>query len=87
MKHSLVWNEEKNPFKQMDITFHIIVYIAEEVGERPGCFQDLECQEMKRALVAMENEGTGRVPLSKNSMDTHLMEVSNFLKAASTSIT
>ena len=65
MKHSLVWNEEKNPFKQMDITFHIIVYIAEEVGERPGCFQDLECQEMKRVLVAMENEGTGRVPLSK----------------------
>ena len=41
------------------------MYIAEEVGERPGCFQDLECQEMKRALVAMENEGTGRVPLSK----------------------
>ena len=59
MKHSLVWNEEKNPFKQMDTTFHIIVYIAEEVGERPGCFQDLE-----------RHEGTGRVLLSKFYGDT-----------------
>ena len=65
VNHSLAWNEETNPFKQTDITFHVMVHIAEEAGERSECFQDLEGQGMKETLAAMENEGTGKVPLSK----------------------
>ena len=60
---------------------------AEEIGEQFGRFQDLECQGTKEALVTMENEGSGRVSLSLNFMDTHLMEVGNSLTAASISIT
>ena len=58
---------------------------AEEIGEQFGRFQDLECQRTKEALVTMENEGSGRVSLSLNFMDTHLMEVGNSLKSMTTS--
>ena len=65
VNYSLVWKEKINinPFKTRNITFPVIVHIAEEVDECFGCSQDLECQEMKEALVAMENEGP--VSLSK----------------------
>ena len=59
-----------NPFKQIDITLHVIVHIAEEEGERPGCLKDLECKGMNDALVAMKNEETGRVLLSNFYGDT-----------------
>ena len=62
--------KQTNPFKQIDITLHVIVHIAEEVGERPGCLKDLECKGMNDALGAMKNEETGRVLLSEFYGDT-----------------
>ena len=55
--------------------FAAIVHIAEEVGEG-----------MKEALVATENEETGRV-LFPISVDNHLMEVGHPLKTASSTVT
>eukprot|EP00929_Paragymnodinium_shiwhaense_P049618 TRINITY_DN2501_c0_g1_i1.p1 TRINITY_DN2501_c0_g1~~TRINITY_DN2501_c0_g1_i1.p1 ORF type:complete len:620 (-),score=152.18 TRINITY_DN2501_c0_g1_i1:107-1813(-) len=37
--------------------------VVEEVAERYGRWQDKECHEMKGRLLAMEQGGTGRVPL------------------------
>ena len=65
--HSFVWNEQTkmNPLKPRDITFPVIVHIAEEIGERFGRFQDVECRGKKETLLAMEIEGTKIVSLSK----------------------
>jgi len=46
------------------LDFSLVAHVAERVGERFGTFQDQECQQIKTALVKMEELGTGRVRLS-----------------------
>merc|ERR1719498_376100 len=50
--------------EEVEISFALIVKIAETIGERFGKFQDAECKGLKTALVKMEDRGTGRVRLS-----------------------
>jgi len=45
--------------------------VAERVGEQFGRFQDHECRQIKAALVAKEEAGTGRVRLSDFWKDAH----------------
>merc|ERR1719269_248323 len=47
-----------------DISFALLVRIAETIGEQFGKFQDAECKGLKAALVKMEDRGSGRVRLS-----------------------
>merc|ERR1719422_140961 len=54
-----------NPFKQHMQTFDRHVSFLQEVGHRLGAFQNLECQRLKNELVEIEDDGTGRVPLSR----------------------
>merc|ERR1719198_929704 len=50
--------------EEQDISFALLVKIAETIGEQFGKFQDAECKGLKAALVKMEDRGTGRVRLS-----------------------
>jgi hypothetical protein len=45
--------------------FATLTRIVEVVGEQYGSFQNVECQELKRTLMSMEDRGTGRVKLSE----------------------
>jgi len=45
--------------------FATLTRIVEVVGEQYGSFQNIECQELKRTLMSMEDRGTGRVKLSE----------------------
>merc|ERR1719498_280416 len=51
--------------EEQDISFALLVKIAETIGEQFGKFQDAECKGLKTALVKMEDRGTGRVRLSE----------------------
>jgi hypothetical protein len=50
--------------EDQDISFAMLVKIAETIGERFGKFQDSECKGLKSALVKMEDRSSGRVRLS-----------------------
>jgi hypothetical protein len=50
--------------QEQDISFALLVKIAETIGERFGKFQDAECKGLKNALVKVEDHGSGRVRLS-----------------------
>jgi len=43
---------------------HDVLQVVEEVGNRYGRWQDKECRSIKRALLDLEESGTGRVPLT-----------------------
>jgi hypothetical protein len=47
-----------------DLDFSTLAKIVDVVGEHFGRFQNSECTQMKNALVAMEDRGTGRVKLA-----------------------
>jgi hypothetical protein len=54
------------------LDFSLVARVAERVGEQFGRFQDHECAQIKAALVAKEEAGTGRVRLSdfwKDALD------------------
>merc|ERR550532_3885742 len=58
-RHSL------SPFVQQHRSFDKHVPFMQEFGHRLGSYQNLECHKLKNQLVEMEDEGTGRVPLSR----------------------
>ena len=39
--------------------------MVQELGHNVGSFQDLECKSLKGRLVEMEQQGTGRIRLSR----------------------
>merc|ERR1719388_405881 len=47
-----------------EFDFSLVARVAERVGEQFGGLQDQDCKDIKARLVAMEEAGTGRVPLS-----------------------
>merc|ERR1740123_172604 len=53
------------PFVSQLGSFGEHVTFLQEFGHRLGTFQNLECHKLKEQLVDMEDEGTGRVPLSR----------------------
>jgi hypothetical protein len=60
VRQNLTASTDKND----DISFAMLVKIAETIGELFGKFQDAECKGLKNALVKMEDRGSGRVRLS-----------------------
>jgi len=45
------------------LDFSKMTQVVEEIGERFGQFQDGECKQMKSKLIALGDQGIGRVPL------------------------
>jgi len=59
------------------LSFSAMQNVVEEVGERFGHFQDVECGQMKTKLIAMGDGGIGRIPLAdfyKSSLDDGTFE-------------
>merc|ERR1719400_2657634 len=54
-----------NPFVRQRRSFDKHISFLQEFGHRLGTFQNLECYKLKDQLVEIEDEGTGRVPLSR----------------------
>jgi len=54
-----------SPFVKRMRTFEQQVSFLQEFGHKLGNFQNLECHRLKDQLADMEDEGTGRVPLSR----------------------
>merc|ERR1719251_730454 len=54
-----------SPFLRQHRSFDKHVPFLQEFGHRYGSYQNLECHKLKNQLVEMEDEGTGRVPLSR----------------------
>lgn len=54
-----------NPFVKRTRTFEKQISFLQEFGHKLGNFQNLECHRLKDLLADMEDEGTGRVPLSR----------------------
>mmetsp|Transcript_50823 Transcript_50823/g.80543 ORF Transcript_50823/g.80543 Transcript_50823/m.80543 type:complete len:563 (-) Transcript_50823:160-1848(-) len=46
------------------LDFSVLAQVVEEVGEKFGTFQDIECQHLKKSLTNIEVPGTGRVKLA-----------------------
>jgi len=53
-----------NPFVSGELSFPRIAHVVEEVGDRYGRFQDLECRSLKEGLMDRERQLPGRVLLS-----------------------
>merc|ERR1719410_2679089 len=54
-----------SPFLRQRRSFDKHVSFLQDFGHGLGTFQNLECHKLKNLLVEMEDEGTGRVPLSR----------------------
>lgn len=66
MQGSVVYTDRgaSNPFVRGELSFPRLAHVVEEIGDRYGRFQDLECQGLKEALIEREGGMPGRVPLS-----------------------
>jgi len=56
---------DRNPFVGGDLDFKRTARIVETIGEDYGAWQDLECKDLKNALLRDEGQIAGRIPLSK----------------------
>jgi len=72
-----------NPFVQGDLDFPRIAHVVEEVGDRYGRFQDLECQGIKKRLMDGESQLPGRLFLSdfyRKGFDGNFRETAEYLR-------
>lgn len=65
MEELFAANRADSSFASDAISFNATAKIVEEIGERYGRWQDVECHDLKGALMKMEEPGTGRVPLKR----------------------
>jgi len=63
----------RNPFVS-EYTFEDAAEVAQEMGQRFGTFQNMECKSLKQKLVDMEHGGSGRVLLSKFYSGSDLLD-------------
>jgi len=63
--HELEQYSRGNPFLQPSSSFDSTASFALKFSHSFGSFQNLECHTLKRQLVEMEHEGSGRVRLSQ----------------------
>merc|ERR1719220_2502048 len=56
---------QRNPFAEQSSTFDRTAALALQFSHRFGSFQNLECHTLKRKLVEIEHDGSGRVLLSQ----------------------
>jgi len=54
----------KDRATEPSLDFPLLAQVVEEVGEKFGSFQDIECHHLKKNLLKMEVPGTGRVRLA-----------------------
>jgi len=65
LSSDFVQRHRLSPFLRQHRSFDKHVPFLQEFGHRYGSYQNLECHKLKNQLVEMEDEGTGRVPLSR----------------------
>merc|ERR1719517_70246 len=58
------YDRERRRFDADECSFGRVIEEVQELNDRLGGFQDIECQSIKAGLAAMEFRGTGRVLLS-----------------------
>jgi len=63
--HDFALQPRRNPFVPRRHMFDTSVAFVEEFGNSFGAFQDLECKALKNRLVEMEQQGSGRIRLSR----------------------
>jgi len=78
-------NHKSNPFEEASYSFEDASSIVEGMAHSYGKWQNQECHEMKDALISMDPDGTGRVPLprfySQSQTDVyHFSEGKDYLK-------
>jgi len=76
---------KSNPFEEASYSFEDASSIVEGMAHSYGKWQNQECHEMKDALISMDPDGTGRVPLprfySQSQTDVyHFSEGKDYLK-------
>merc|ERR1719437_137483 len=90
LRSSIIYDERsrRNPFvsqASMTRNFNSLVSLVERLGEKYGQFQNLECQEMKHALLDL-SDGSGRVRLNKfyqaafENQTSHFKESPDYLR-------
>merc|ERR1719161_2182159 len=47
------------------VSFMDLSHVATRIGDKYGCWQHYECDDLKRKLFSLEDDGTGRVSLTK----------------------
>jgi len=76
----------RNPFLQQSPSFGTSAALVEDLSQNYGKYQNLECMSLKSRLVAMDQHGTGRVPLRafyagyQNDPNHHFAESVNYLR-------
>merc|ERR1719382_1211670 len=65
LTHELEWYSRRNPFLQRSSSFDSTAAFVLKFSHSFGAFQNLECHSLKRQLVELEHEGSGRVLLSQ----------------------
>eukprot|EP00413_Alexandrium_margalefii_P037668 CAMPEP_0204606016 /NCGR_PEP_ID=MMETSP0661-20131031/58841_1 /ASSEMBLY_ACC=CAM_ASM_000606 /TAXON_ID=109239 /ORGANISM="Alexandrium margalefi, Strain AMGDE01CS-322" /LENGTH=452 /DNA_ID=CAMNT_0051617305 /DNA_START=72 /DNA_END=1427 /DNA_ORIENTATION=+ len=55
---------QMNPFVAPHYTFQSASHIVEDLARDYGKWQNAECRQMKEALIVLDKDGDGRVPLS-----------------------
>jgi len=73
-------NHKSNPFEKPSYTFQDASQIVEGMAHSYGKWQNQECHEMKDALISMDSDGTGRVPLS-SFYDTSQTDIYHFTES------
>lgn len=53
-----------NPFVEQSFTFEAAAHVVDDLAEKYGKFQNAECSRMKDDLMALDDDGTGLIPLS-----------------------
>eukprot|EP00438_Fugacium_kawagutii_P002005 Skav208922 [mRNA] locus=scaffold787:114145:120874:+ [translate_table: standard] len=76
--------DKRNPFVQEAFAFDSALQIVETLASGYGKWQNAECQQMKRELMDMDDEGKGIIPLHKfysqpESADYHFTESQEYL--------
>lgn len=56
--------DRTNPFVTWDLDFNEVLHVVEEINEKYGSFQDIECRSLRDSLLDHELGDTGRVRLA-----------------------
>jgi hypothetical protein len=74
-----------NPFVPRRYSFDVVAEIVADMAQRYGKWQNADCRDMKEHLVALDPEGSGRVPLghfyAQPASDSyHFVESADYLR-------
>merc|ERR1719253_662199 len=64
LNNAFAQRHRKNPFASEDFSFEKVMEIAENINDKYGKFQDIECLQLKNLLLVHEYKNSGRMRLS-----------------------